>query len=357
MARPEQTEKPTPKRRQEARQKGQVPRSQELAGSLIFFIAVFVIYGFLARNMAGVLESLRGAFAGAGLAGLHDEPTIRSVSFMFVRAVAPVAFFMAILFAIAFVVGILANIAQFGVLFSLKPMAQGFSKLNPLAGFGRFFSKMIVVNLAKSLLKLGAAILIVGMTIGANLDLFAAVGQTTPGTFLFMVANLIFSIGWKFGLFIVIVGIIDYIYMRWQLEDNLKMSKTEIKDEQRQAEGNPEAKGALKRKQREFGRRRMMSAVPRATVVVTNPTHFAIALEWDEAKMEAPVVTAKGADLIAKRIRQIAEENHVPIMENPPLARTLYERVELDQAIPPNLYAAVAQVIAFVFKLKRKTIA
>ena len=125
----------------------------------------------------------------------------------------------------------------------------------------------------------------------------------------------------------------------------------------RQSEGNPEAKGALKRKQREFARRRMMSSVPRATVVVTNPTHYAVALEWDEVKMDAPVVTAKGADLVARRIRQIAEENDVPIMENPPLARTLYERVELDQAIPPNLYAAVAQVIAFVFKLRRKTIA
>jgi len=135
------------------------------------------------------------------------------------------------------------------------------------------------------------------------------------------------------------------------------MSKQEVKDEYRQSEGNPEAKGALKRRQREFARRRMMAAVPKATVVVTNPTHFAVALEWDEVKMEAPVVTAKGADLVAKRIREIAQEHGVPIMENPPLARTLYAKVELDQSIPPNLYAAVAQVIAFVYKLKRKTIA
>ena len=149
----------------------------------------------------------------------------------------------------------------------------------------------------------------------------------------------------------------DHIWMRYQYEDSLKMTKQEVKDEWRQSEGNPEAKAALKRRQREFARRRMMSAVPRATVVVTNPTHFAVALEWNELEMEAPVVTAKGADLLAKRIRQLAEEHGVPIMENPPLARTLYEKVELDQAIPPNLYAAVAQIIAFVFKLKRKTIA
>ncbi|MDQ2681149.1 MAG: EscU/YscU/HrcU family type III secretion system export apparatus switch protein, partial [Candidatus Eremiobacteraeota bacterium] len=136
-----------------------------------------------------------------------------------------------------------------------------------------------------------------------------------------------------------------------------KMTKQEVKDEFRQAEGNQEAKQAFKRRQRELSRRRMMSSVPRATVVVTNPTHFAVALEWDDSKMEAPVVTAKGADLMAKRIRTIAEEYNIPIMENPPLARTLYAKVDLDQAIPPNMYAAVAQVIAFVFKLKRRTIA
>jgi flagellar biosynthetic protein FlhB len=158
-------------------------------------------------------------------------------------------------------------------------------------------------------------------------------------------------------MLLVLVGVADYAYEKWQYEESLKMTKQEVKDEYRQSEGNPEAKGAVKRRQREFARRRMMAAVPKATVVVTNPTHFAVALEWDELKMEAPVVTAKGADLVAKRIREIATEHGVPIMENPPLARTLYAKVELDQAIPPNLYAAVAQVIAFVFKLKRKTIA
>jgi flagellar biosynthetic protein FlhB len=163
--------------------------------------------------------------------------------------------------------------------------------------------------------------------------------------------------GWKFGVLLVIVGVLDYVYERWQYDESLKMTKQEVRDEYRQSEGNPEIKGALKRRQREFARRRMMAAVPKATVVVTNPTHFAVALEWDEMKMDAPVVTAKGADLIAKRIREIATEHGVPIMENPPLARTLYAKVELDQAIPPNMYAAVAQVIAFVFKLKRKTIA
>ncbi|HTX58319.1 MAG TPA: flagellar biosynthesis protein FlhB [Verrucomicrobiae bacterium] len=354
MARPEQTEKPTPKRRSEARKKGQVPRSQELAGAVIFFALVFVIYGFLPKTVGSMLAVVGGAVTRATS---HEDFTPHSVILLFAQAVGPIALFMGLLFAIAFLIGIVANVAQFGLLFSLKAIQPSFGKLNPITGFGRLFSKQILVNLGKQALKLAGVLLILYTSISSNLGLFASVGQTDPNNFVFMVAGLIFELAWKFGLMLVLVGFIDLAWTRWQYEDSLKMSKQEVKDEMRQSEGNPEAKAALKRKQREFARRRMMASVPKATVVVTNPTHYAVALEWDEIKMEAPVVTAKGVDLVAKRIRQIAEENDVPIMENPPLARTLYERVELDQAIPPNLYAAVAQVIAFVFRLKRKTIA
>jgi flagellar biosynthetic protein FlhB len=135
------------------------------------------------------------------------------------------------------------------------------------------------------------------------------------------------------------------------------MTKTEVKDEQKQSEGNPESKAALRQRARAMARRRMMAAIPKATVVVTNPTHFAVALEWDELTMEAPVLTAKGADLIAKRIRELAEEHAIPVVENAPLARTLYAKVELDSPVPADLYAAVAQVVAFVYKLKNRTIA
>jgi flagellar biosynthetic protein FlhB len=135
------------------------------------------------------------------------------------------------------------------------------------------------------------------------------------------------------------------------------MTKTEVKDEHRQQEGNPEMRQAVKQRQRASARRRMMAAVPRATVVVTNPTHFAVALEWDEITMDAPLLTCKGADLMARRIRELAREHNIPIMENPPLARALYDKVELDSPVPPTLYAAVAQVIAFIYKLKNRTIA
>ena len=355
MAKPEQTEKATPKRREEARGKGQVPRSTELAGSVTFLAVVLVLHAFFAPMMDSLEGSMRAYFSRLG--DMQSDMTIHSVGGLFAQAASGVTMVVLGVFALAFIFGIVANVAQFGFLFTLKSIKPSFSKLNPINGFKNMFSKRIAVNLAKQLLKLGAVGIIIYVEIVKNISFFAQVGQSSPATMIELTMNLIYGIAWKFGLLLVVVGLLDYAYERWQLEENLKMTKQEVKDEWRQSEGNPEARGALKKRQREMSRRRMMHAVPRATVVVTNPTHFAVALEWDEMQMEAPVVIAKGADLVAKRIRDLAKEHSIPIMENPPLARTLYDKVEIDQAIPPNLYAAVAQVIAFVYKLKRKTIA
>ncbi len=354
MARPEQTEKATPKRRDEARKRGQVSKSPDLAGAAIFLAGVFVLHALA----PGALTSL-GATMQAILARTHEHQdfTIASVWTLYARAFASAGLLLGVLFGVALLAGIGVNLAQTGAVFSLVPLKPSFNRINPYNGVQRLFSKQVLVNLGKQLLKLGAVLVLVYTSITASLSSLAAVGEMSAPQLIGFVGDLAFSIGWKFGFILLVVGLLDLAFERRQYEQSLKMSKQEVKDEYRQAEGNPEIRAALKRRQREFARRRMMAAVPRATVVVTNPTHFAVALEWNEVKMDAPVVTAKGADLIAKRIREIAVENGVPIMENPPLARTLYAKVELDQSIPPNLYAAVAQVIAFVYKLKRKTIA
>jgi flagellar biosynthetic protein FlhB len=354
VARPEQTEKATPKRRQEARERGQVAKSPDLAGAVVFLAGVFVLHGAMPPALRGLAATVQ-----AVLWRIHEHQdfTVASVWMLFARGFGGMALLLGLLFGAALVAGVGVNLLQTGVVLSFTPLTPSFNKVNPLTGFQRLFSKMVLVNLAKQLLKLGAVMVIIYTSVAGNVGMLLELGQLPPADAIGSVGELIFSIGWKFGMLLVIVGLLDFAYQKWQYEESLKMSKQEVKDEYRQSEGNPEAKGAVKRRQREFARRRMMASVPKATVVVTNPTHFAVALEWDEVKMEAPIVTAKGADLVAKRIREIAQEHGVPIMENPPLARTLYAKVELEQAVPPNLYAAVAQVIAFVYKLKRKTIA
>lgn len=354
MAKPEQTEKATPKRLDEARKRGQVAKSSELAGAAVFLAGVFVLHAMAPatlhafdRTMAVILANTR----------MHEAPTPSSVWMMYAQTVGSMGLVLLVLFGTALVVGVGVNVAQVGFLFTLKPIAPSFSKINPISGITRLFSKQVAVNLGKQVLKLLAVAVIMYTSLVGNMGALFNTSQMSPDYLLGFVGGLIYDIGWKFGFLLLIVALLDLAYMRWQFQENMKMSKQEVKDEARQADGSPEIKGAVKRRQRESARRRMMASVPKATVVVTNPTHFAVALEWDELKMDAPVVTAKGADLVAKRIREIAQQYGVPIMENAPLARTLYAKVELDQAIPPNLYAAVAQVIAFVFKLKRKTIA
>ncbi len=354
MAKPEQTEKATPKRREEARGRGQVAKSTDLAGAVVFLAGVFVLHAFMPAALGSLSTILQEIL---WRIHEHQDLTITSSWMLFARGFGALSLLMGALFGVALIAGIGVNVLQTGFLVSMTPLVPSFNRINPLTGFQRLFSKQVLVNLAKQLLKLAAVAIIIWSSVAGNINTLMMLGQLPPGSVVSFVGDLIYNVGWKFGFLLLIVGLLDYAYEKWQYEESLKMSKQEVKDEYRQSEGNPEAKAAVKRRQREFARRRMMAAVPKATVVVTNPTHFAVALEWDEIKMEAPVVTAKGADLIAKRIREIAQEHGVPIMENPPLARTLYAKVELDQSIPPNLYAAVAQVIAFVFKLKRKTIA
>jgi flagellar biosynthetic protein FlhB len=354
VARPEQTEKATPKRREEARGRGQVAKSPDLAGAAVFLAGVFVLHACVPLALSSLSATVKEIL---WRIHEHQDFTVNSVWMLFARGFGGVALLLGALFAAALVTGIGVNLLQTGVVLTFTPLTPSFNKINPLTGFQRLFSKTVLVNLAKQLMKLGAVLIIIYTSVAGNVNTLMMLGQLPAQNAIAFVGELMFSIGWKFGFLLVIVGLLDFAYEKWQYEETLKMTKQEVKDEYRQSEGNPEAKGAVKRRQREFARRRMMAAVPKATVVVTNPTHFAVALAWDELKMEAPVVTAKGADLVAKRIREIAGEHGVPIMENPPLARTLYAKVELDQAIPPNLYAAVAQVIAFVYKLKRKTIA
>jgi flagellar biosynthetic protein FlhB len=355
MAKPEQTEKPTPKRLGEARGRGQVAKSADVSGALIFLVAILFLHFFFAPAIAAVASMMQTAFQQAPS---HEPVTLTYAMGLFARSGLAFVTLLTVFFGVIVFVAIAANIAQFGFLFTTTPLKPNFSKLNPISGWKNVFvSIQTLVNLVKQVVKLAAVALLVYSVLLDNYSQIYAVAHMGLNDQMRLMDTVLYTIALRFGMLLLILGLLDYWYAKYKLTDSLKMSKWEVKDEAKSSEGSQEAKQAIKKRQREFHRKRMMQAVPKATVVVTNPTHYAVALEWDEIKMEAPVVTAKGADLIAKRIREIAKEHNVPIMENPPLARTLYERVDLDTPIPPTMYAAVAQVIAFVYKLQKRTIA
>jgi flagellar biosynthetic protein FlhB len=355
MAKPGQTEKPTAKRKSDARKKGQVAKSADVAPAAVFLAIIIALHAGFQTTVASAAQAMTIALTHLGT---RDEPTIRSIWFLAVENFMPYVSILLLAFVFAVVIGIVANIAQFGLMFAPHHLVPKFSKLNPITGFSRvMFSPQTAVQLAKQLLKLSIVAFIVYTQVKDRMPLFYGLAHGSPMAIMAAVEDTAFGIGIRFGVLLLVVGCVDYAWEKWRLEQSLMMSKTEVKEEAKQAEGSPEAKGAVKQRQRAAARRRMMAAVPHATVIVTNPTHYAIALNWDEATMAAPVLVAKGADLMAKRIRELAAEHHIPIMENAPLARTLYDKVPLDSPIPPDLYAAVAQVIAFVYKLKNRRVA
>lgn len=355
MARPEQTEKATPKRQQETRDKGQVAKSPDVAGAAIFLAIIISLHLSFAPAFTLAMHSFAFALENANgrvPVNIHSAWGLFAVSF------ATYSMLLGVAFGAAVVIAVVANVLQVGFLFAPKKLQPKFSVLNPFPGLKRmFFSVQTLVNLAKQLAKVALVFVVVYMQLYDKVPIFYQMAHASPQTLIMTIEGMCYDIGIRFGLIFFVLGCADFAYEKYRMAQSMKMTKTEVKDEARQQDGNPEVKQAVKARQRASARRRMMSAVPRATVVVTNPTHFAVALEWDEITMDAPVLVAKGADLMARRIRELAREHNVPIMENPPLARALYDKVELDSPVPPNLYAAVAQVIAFIYKLRNRTIA
>jgi flagellar biosynthetic protein FlhB len=355
MAKPEQTEKATPKRVGEARGKGQVARSPDIGGSLIFLALIITIH----TTFVPAFQLAEHSFAvGIQSADGRVPVNIHSAWGLFARAFLAYSGLMGTAFLAAIGIALLANILQFGFLFSPAMLKPKFGKLNPLPGFKRLFaSTNALIMLGKQMAKISVVFIIVFIQLHDQIPMFYQLAHAAPADLVMSIEGMAYGIGIRFGILFFVIGMLDFFYEKHKLADSLKMTKTEVKDEHRQQEGNPEMRQAVKQRQRASARKRMMAAIPRATVVVTNPTHFAVALEWDEITMDAPILTCKGADLMARRIREMAREHNIPIMENPPLARALYDKVELDSPVPPNLYAAVAQVIAFIYKLKNRTIA
>ncbi|MEB3222937.1 MAG: flagellar biosynthesis protein FlhB [Candidatus Sericytochromatia bacterium] len=346
----ERTEKPTPRRLEEARKKGNIARSMDVNTAVVLLAAIAGLRLSLG-DMGGTLQQVaRGSLSHFP----REDITVDTLHRIFLMLGWQFFLLVGPCLGLLLLAGLVANYLQVGVLFTAEPLRPSLEKINPIAGFKRVFSRRSLVEVLKAIVKM----IVVGIVAYKAIEerypeLAGAVLMDKVGAAM-LFAELAWTIGWRCVLALVVFAAIDFFYQRWEYERSLRMTKQEIKDEAKQTEGDPLVKGRIRRAQREAARRRMMSDVPSATVVVTNPTHVAVALKYDRDAMMAPVVVAKGLDLVAQRIKQVAAEAGVPMIENVPLARELYKRLDIDDAIPEDLYAAVAEILVMVQKLNTR---
>jgi flagellar biosynthetic protein FlhB len=345
----EKTEEPTSKRKQEARKKGQVAKSNEV-NSVFIMLAAFATLRVLGSYIYDVLGNyMRFMFSHFSTQDMTIQtvmPLFIDFCLVFVKTALPVM-------AVILIVSVAINIAQVGLVFSTESLTPSLDKINPISGFGRMFSKRSLVELAKAVVKVTIVGWFVYHFMIARITQLASLINVDLQASLSYAGSVIIDLAYQVCAIMIVIAALDYLYQWWSHKESLKMSKQEVKDEYKQNEGDPKIKAKIRERQRAMAMRRMMLQVPKADVVVTNPTHFAVALQYDK-KMVAPVVVAKGQDYVAQKIKEIAKENKVVIVENKMLARTLYATAEIGEAVPPELYQAVAEVLAYVYKLKKR---
>ncbi|MCB8814123.1 flagellar biosynthesis protein FlhB [Desulfosporosinus shakirovi] len=338
----------TPKRKQDARKKGQVFKSQEVISALMLLGLVALLKFWIPAMI------IRMEYLFPYVLGLPSEWTEGSVASLMLNLIWQGVQILAPILLTGLVIALFSNYIQVGVLFTGESMKPQISRLSPISGAKRMFGVKAYVELIKSLLK----VLLIGYFLYASvrdrLYIYPALQQLSVEQGAIFLGQALMELAWNISLSFLGIAAFDYIYQRWEYEKNLRMSHEDLKQEYKQTEGNPELKGELKKRQRALAMSRMMQDLKTADVVVTNPTHFAVALRYDLKVQKAPYVVAKGQDQVALRIRELAKEYDLVIMENKPLARALYAQVEIGQGIPADLYKAVAEVLAFVYRLKKK---
>ncbi|MCR5716304.1 MAG: flagellar biosynthesis protein FlhB [Lachnospiraceae bacterium] len=352
----EKTEEPTTKKLNDARKEGQVAKSKEIAnafGLMGLFLVLKLWSGMVGNQMGELFGNVYSRIPDTIIMSGSEVPwnaILSVVTVCFLRVIIIVA----PIFAVGFMIAFISDVVQVGWHPTAKPMQPKLSKISPLSGFKRLFSVTSLMELFKSIAK----ILLIGIVayryimdqgdelmILLDMPLTQAIG---------LIGNLVINLGLRIAIVYLLIALADLIFQRVKFNNDMKMTKQEVKDEMKDTEGNPEIKGKQRQRMQEASRRRMMQQLPQADVVITNPTHFAVAIKYDAEVSAAPVVIAKGADYLALKIKEVAKENKIEIVENKPLARMLYANVDIGAQIPPELYQAVAEVLAYVYHLQGK---
>lgn len=347
----ERTEPPTPRRRQEARRKGQVAKTPELSSALIL-LAVFSAAFFLAGSVGEQVSHFtrltyeHHLINPAALEAGQVHRMLTEMTVVVARIVAP-------LLAVAAGIGLFAQVAQIGFLIAVDPLKPQLKRINPLSGFKRIFSKRSLIELAKSTLKIVIVGYIAYGVVKGSIQTILTFAQMPPEHVVAITGRLVFQVGLWVAVALIALAALDYMYQRWEFEQSIRMSKQEVREELRQTEGDPQIRSKMRQRQRQIANMRMMAQVPTADVVITNPVHIAVALQYDERTMDAPMVVAKGAGPLAARIKETARDHGVSVVENVWLARSLYESADINTRIPEELYQAVAEVLAFVYRMRQ----
>lgn len=348
----DKTEKATSKKRQDLRKKGQVLQSKEIPTSVILLIMFISMKIFGTGVYNGCVKIFNMFFSQTSEYNLQEPIEImKLVTFLILEVVKMVAPF----FIIAILIGVLTTYVQIGFLFTAETLKPKFSNLNPINGLKKMFSVRSVFELFKSIVKVILVGWVAWSSIQAEFTNMMRLMDISIGPLASYMVNTAINVGIKICFTLLLIAAVDYFFQWRKYEKDIRMSKQEIKEEYKQMEGNPEIKSKIKQKQREISMRRMLQEVPKADVVITNPTHYAVAVKYEPEKMSAPYVLAKGVDYMAQRIKEVAKENKIQTVENVPLAQALYNSVEVGEAVPSELYKAVAEVLAFVYSLEGKS--
>ena len=340
----DRTEQPTPRRREEARESGQVTRSQDLTAAAVLLGGLLVLKVFgtsMLEHMLALTQEL-GCAGDVSTAGLQTWAA---------RALLAAALITLPLLALLMLIAAGSTMVQSGIVVTWKKLAPSLDKLDPVAGLRRLFSSEALTKLGLGLLKMALVGAVAYTTIVGQITPLLSTGALGPRGILHVAGSLAFALALRLGLVLLVLALLDYYYQRWQLERSLRMTRQELRDELKRMEGDPVMKQRRRQIQARLALQRIGIDVPKSDVVVTNPTHYAAALRYDDRAMAAPRLVAKGKDYLAVRIREVAQEHGIPIVQRPPLARALYASVEVGHEVPPMLYRAVAEVLAYVYQL------